>query len=394
MCGRARQVAAPNALRAAAMRDAAVPHNATWKNADSYSPTENLCPGKMAAVVVCAEQGTPAHLETKTWGLVASYDKADRPDFWRMFNARSETLHTSPVFKRLVRAKRCAVPLDGFWEWKEDELVKKDGKQPWYVHRKSGEPLWMAGLCDTQLSSGLETFTLITMDVDAKLRCVRVVSDSLSGADVLVRRVVPCSWLHDRQPVILDRAGLAAWLAPPPPPASADEGPSSAASLPGEAEAALRATLPVAELGWHPTTKKVSKMDYQGSDAATPVKLPSQQQRSVASFFKRSPSATLSASSSPSDVLPRSAAPASSSAEADDATPEAKVRVLADEPHAKRPKTASSTASPAASAASAAAPCGAAEDALPWACAVCTFEHVLPSNMGFLSCEICQTPRA
>ena len=29
----------------------------------------------------------------------------------------------------------------------------------------------------------------------------------------------------------------------------------------------------------------------------------------------------------------------------------------------------------------------------PWTCAVCTFEHSSPSNIGFLSCEVCETPR-
>ena len=51
-------------------------------------------------------KGEPPHLATKRWGLVEGYDKAEKPDLWRMFNARSETLHTSPVFRSLVKSKR------------------------------------------------------------------------------------------------------------------------------------------------------------------------------------------------------------------------------------------------------------------------------------------------
>ena len=29
----------------------------------------------------------------------------------------------------------------------------------------------------------------------------------------------------------------------------------------------------------------------------------------------------------------------------------------------------------------------------PWECAACTFRHDTPTNMGFLACEICETPR-
>ena len=286
MCGRGRQNYAPAALFETARRDAGA--GSTWKGQEKYKPTENLCPGKHAAIVVQAKNdGTPPQLQTKRWGLVAGFDKSASPDFWRMFNARSETLHTSPVFRRLLRSRRCAVPFDGFWEWTDDEMkAAKASKQPWYVHRKAkGEPLWLAGLYDRQHEGAeLETFTLVTMDVDKKL-----------------------AWLHDRQPVILDAAGLAAWLAPPPGGEEEDEeegnnaetpkksspaaGSSSGGPAPSNAVVltALKSRVPCEELQWHPTTKKVSKLDYQEGDAALPVKLPSQQQKSVASFFTKRP---------------------------------------------------------------------------------------------------------
>lgn len=313
MCGRGRQNYAPAALFETARRDAGA--GSTWKGQEKYKPTENLCPGKHAAVVVQAKNdGTPPQLQTKRWGLVAAFDKSLNPDFWRMFNARSETLHTSPVFRRLLCSRRCAVPFDGFWEWTDDEMkAAKAAKQPWYVHRKAkGEPLWLAGLYDRRDPLGpggsvdcdgkvyeepeLETFTLVTMDVDKKL-----------------------AWLHDRQPVILDTAGLAAWLAPPPGGEEEDEeegsnaetpkrpspaagSSSSGGSAPSNAVvlAALKSRVPCDELQWHPTTKKVSKLDYQEGDAALPVKLPSQQQKSVASFFTKRPKPEEAASCSAS----------------------------------------------------------------------------------------------
>jgi hypothetical protein len=42
----------------------------------------------------------------------------------------------------------------------------------------------------------------------------------------------------------------------------------------------------VLNVDWHPVAKQMSKIGYDGGDCAIPVKLVSQQQRSVASFFK------------------------------------------------------------------------------------------------------------
>jgi len=49
---------------------------------------------------------------------VPSYTKPDaKPDYFRMFNARSEDM--KPVFTRLLKQRRCVVLLNGFYEWKK-----------------------------------------------------------------------------------------------------------------------------------------------------------------------------------------------------------------------------------------------------------------------------------
>jgi len=53
-----------------------------------------------------------------TWGLVPSWTKqGEKLDFFRMFNARSETVPDKSVFNRLLAHKRCVVLMNGFYEW-------------------------------------------------------------------------------------------------------------------------------------------------------------------------------------------------------------------------------------------------------------------------------------
>jgi putative SOS response-associated peptidase YedK len=192
------------------------------------------------------------------WGLVPSYNKAP-PDFWRMFTARAETIDSLSSFSRCLGARRCAVPLDGWYEWTADECRQVKSKQPYYVHATDGAPVWLAGLhdCWEGPDGPVHTFTLITCDVSPSL-----------------------AWLHDRMPVVLDAEALAAWLAPP---GSASE------PLAALRRCALGKAREAPPLAWHPVSKKISKLDHQAEDAAAAVALVSQQQRSVASFFGMRP---------------------------------------------------------------------------------------------------------
>ena len=63
-------------------------------------------------------------LQTMTWGLVPSWTKPGAElDFYRMFNARSETVPEKGVFKRLLEGKRCVVLLNGFYEWAQARML-------------------------------------------------------------------------------------------------------------------------------------------------------------------------------------------------------------------------------------------------------------------------------
>ena len=153
MCGRTRQSLSADALaRHAPTLGGRTTH---WKPsaAAAHSPRQNASPGSSLAVVVQAGEAGPAQpLSVMRWGLVPSTSPlGSKPDFWRMFNARCETVDSLASFRRLLGRRRCAVPLSGWYEWTDDEFKEVKTKQPYYVGRE-GEaeaPLWAAGLWDS-----------------------------------------------------------------------------------------------------------------------------------------------------------------------------------------------------------------------------------------------------
>ena len=100
------------------------------------------------------ETGSPQvrrEIHVARWGLVPIWAK-DLSVGVRAFNARSETVTEKPTFRSAVRARRCAIPVDGYYEWLKPAAGDKgpDGKaakkRPFYVHRQDGGMIFFAGL--------------------------------------------------------------------------------------------------------------------------------------------------------------------------------------------------------------------------------------------------------
>jgi putative SOS response-associated peptidase YedK len=123
------------------------------------------------------------------WGLVPYF--ADPDKFGSLLiNARVETVEKVPAFRDAFREKRCLIPADGFYEWKETET----GKQPFWVSRPGQEPFAFAGLwakSKREDGSALHSCTILTCEPSEQIRPI-----------------------HDRMPVLLTRDDEAGWLDP------------------------------------------------------------------------------------------------------------------------------------------------------------------------------------
>ena len=58
------------------------------------------------------------------WGLVPGR-WAERRSGPPLINARAETLQRQPAFAESFRERRCLIPADGFYEWRDDERGRR-----------------------------------------------------------------------------------------------------------------------------------------------------------------------------------------------------------------------------------------------------------------------------
>jgi hypothetical protein len=102
------------------------------KNADELrGPDFNVAPTKQAPVVIARagnEDGDPVReLRSFRWGLLPFWAK-DIKVGAKMVNARAESVHEKPAYRRAFKSQRALIPVDAFYEWLETDQVGKSGK--------------------------------------------------------------------------------------------------------------------------------------------------------------------------------------------------------------------------------------------------------------------------
>ena len=107
---------------------------------DDLGTRYNICPG-LPDWVTKQPAASGARFELLEWGLLPSWAK-NRNATRRPINARAETVAEKPMFRDLLRSRRCVVPADGYYEWR----TTSSGKVPFWFRLKSEEPLFLAGL--------------------------------------------------------------------------------------------------------------------------------------------------------------------------------------------------------------------------------------------------------
>jgi putative SOS response-associated peptidase YedK len=153
-------------------------------------PRYNVAPTQPVAAVRRVDGAL--RCEALRWGLVVPRPGRPPEPGTGHVNARAETVATLPAFRDAVRSRRCLVPVDGFYEWRNDGQVAV----PFYFERADGGPLAMAGLWASHLDekgSLMATLCLVTTSPNRDM-----------------------SPIHGRMPVLLTEADWQTWLAESP----------------------------------------------------------------------------------------------------------------------------------------------------------------------------------
>ncbi len=181
MCGRIIQSSTP-------LRLALVPGiDARLAAGGNHPPRYNGAPGQEHLVIRHNRKTGERSLDPVRWGLVPHWN-TDPKGGRKPINARSETVTAVALFRDAYRARRCIVPVDGFFEWQ----ATARGKQPYAIAMQDGAPFGIAGLWENWRAPSGEwqrTFAVLTVPANALL-----------------------ARLHDRMPAILDPADYQRWL--------------------------------------------------------------------------------------------------------------------------------------------------------------------------------------
>lgn len=152
----------------------------------NFPPRYNIAPTQPIAVVHADLDGT-RHFLLVRWGLIPAWTRdAATPSL--LINARAETAAQKPSFRGAMRHRRCLVPADGFYEWRQAGAAS----QPYLVRRRDGAPFAMAGLWESWMGaegSEIDTGAILT-----------------TAANRLMAKI------HPRMPVILAPEDWERWL--------------------------------------------------------------------------------------------------------------------------------------------------------------------------------------
>jgi putative SOS response-associated peptidase YedK len=158
-------------------------------DSEDWTPRYNIAPTQPAPVIRQHPKEPRRVLSLMRWGLIPMWAK-DMSGAAVKINARSETAATLPAFRDALKSRRCLVPADGFYEWR-----RTDGqKQPFCFEVTDGGLFAFAGLWERWKNPDgewVKSFSVLTTTPN-----------------------IVTSLVHDRMPVILDRADYDLWLDP------------------------------------------------------------------------------------------------------------------------------------------------------------------------------------
>ncbi len=150
----------------------------------TYSGRFNIYPGTTNPVLLMNRFGIPEG-HAMRWGLRRKNAPPGSP---MPHNARAEEIATTPMFRDLIRSRRCLVPVSGYYEW----VVENRKKVPYLISPADGSMFTFGAIYDTWIDR--------YGDVHESFCVIKTIS-----APRIAR-------IHDRMPVIIAKEDQLRWL--------------------------------------------------------------------------------------------------------------------------------------------------------------------------------------
>jgi putative SOS response-associated peptidase YedK len=203
-----------------------------WQPAETLAPDWNVAPTAEVYAVLerpDKESGAPEpvrQLRVLRWGLVPSWAKSPGVGA-KMINARAESVHEKPSYRRPFTTRRCLLPADGYYEWwtggdqrqaAEQGSGKRPRKQPYFVTPADGSVMAMAGLYefwrdrtlpDDHPKAWWASCAIITTEAEST-----PFAGAAAGGAAAGKGPRSLSDIHSRMPLVLRPARWDGWLDP------------------------------------------------------------------------------------------------------------------------------------------------------------------------------------
>jgi putative SOS response-associated peptidase YedK len=172
--------------------DLAIEFAAGIKDASFTSRNWNISPTTLIPFINAQDnQGVNRSIYTASWGLIPSWAK-DASRQSNTINARVESVADKPTFRAAFRARRCLIPVTGYYEW-ATELGRYKPKQPFYISSSDNSTLAIAGIYESWINP----------EINQPITTAAIITRAALG------KLIP---IHNRMPVILPKSLWSTWL--------------------------------------------------------------------------------------------------------------------------------------------------------------------------------------
>ena len=172
--------------------DLAIEFAAGIKDASFTSRNWNISPTTSIPFINAHDdEGVNRSINTASWGLIPSWAK-DASRQSNAINARVESVADKPTFRAAFRARRCLIPVTGYYEW-ATELGSYKPKQPFYISSSDKSTLAIAGIYESWINP----------EINQPITTAAIITRAALG------KLIP---IHNRMPVILPKSLWSTWL--------------------------------------------------------------------------------------------------------------------------------------------------------------------------------------